>query len=407
MSDAESLFFFLATIYLAECAFWVRPGGFVFASFVGGRARRTNLHWALLRNYDGGILLGNVVPIGHACSCQHWPISISPEGVYGYVSQAPSSDGRPDTPERFVLFEDLRRVETEGAHLVLNGQLFVRTASVLLARRLAALLRELLARPIEERSAAIDAALKEHLSVVEVRRRWADYRHATRELRVVGAVLFFVVFCWTPVLLWFPAGVFWEPMLLAYPLLVLLNLILFRSAHRRLYPAERWDRFKNSILVFLSPVDAIHARNKLARHLLTANHPLAVARVLGRADDFESFAAEAWRDVRFPVLPICPVDLAEPQATETWFRERWYQAVASFLRDAEVDVDKALRSPAPETATCRSYCPRCLGQFVLDAGTCMNCARPLVSLFPPTPEMIVKENGKKSPARFASSEKSD
>src|SRR5262245_5591961 len=102
MSDAELLFLALSSFYLAECAFWARPGMFVFCSQMRERPRRANLRWALLRNPDGGVLLGNLLPFGQASISQQWPLSLSPHGVCSFVSQALSSDGRPRQAERFV-----------------------------------------------------------------------------------------------------------------------------------------------------------------------------------------------------------------------------------------------------------------------------------------------------------------
>ncbi len=379
MSDLELLFLVVSGFYLAECAFWVRTGMFVFLSQLGERHRGRNLHWALFRNPNGGVIWGNLSPCGQASICQQWPLSMSPQGIYSFVSQALSSDGRPRQPERAIAYADIRQVEARGHDLVINGVLFTRLAVPAFARRLARLIKELQHLPQDQRAGAIAAALAQHLDPQEVAQRLALFRRLAADLQLTCLVLFFLVFLWPPVLIWLNSPLPFLVLAGCYVGMVFLAVLQFRRAHVILYPEEKLERFKNMLLVLLSPADAIHARDKLSHPLLGEFHPLAVARAVCGPARFEQFAAHVWRDLEYPILPVCPVADGAPQEIEAWFRACLRGQMEKFLTDAGVETAPWLRPPAPDHPSSRSYCPRCLGQYVMATGFCADCGRPLVA----------------------------
>jgi hypothetical protein len=379
MTDAEFLYLVVACFYLAEGACWARSGMFVFSCQLGGRRqRRANLRWALLRNPEGGLLLGNLTPWGQASICQQWPLSLSPQGVYAFVSQAFGTDGRPRHSERFIGYEDIQRVESQGLDLLVNGVTFARLAVPSFARLLAQTIRRLAAMPEGERGPAIEAALARHLDAAGVQERLEQFHRLSADLQLTCSLLFFLVLLLPPLLVGvgsdFPLGALFA----CYFGLALLAILQFREAHRVLYPEETLDRWKHMLMMLVSPADVMHARDKLARPLLGDFSPLAVARIVGVPADFQDFAGDIWRDLEYPLLPACPAVDAGPRETEAWFRQQIRAQLGQFLAGAGVKLDELLKPPAPDAASSRSYCPRCLGQYVLASGTCADCGgRPL------------------------------
>jgi hypothetical protein len=378
VNDAEHLFFLITGFYLAECTLWVRSAMFVFSCQIGGRQRRVDLRWALLQNYDGGLLFGNLLPLGQASVCQQWPVSLSPQGAYGFVGQAFGAAGRPVQPERFIRYEDILTVQARERRVYVNGVQFAHLPGQSAAALLADTLRELIAKPEAERASAIAQALARHLDPAAVRARLNHFRRLSADLQITDLLLFFHVFVLAPVLVYinspFPLGIFVG----CYLGLVLLNIVQFWSAHRKLYPDEKMERIKHSLVMLLSPADAIHARDKLARQLLGDFSPLAVALVVCSPQQFREFAGEVWRDQEYPLLPLCPTPDPGPRETEAWFRQEMRTQLARFLDEAGLKRDELLVPPPPENADSRSYCQRCLGQYVLVSGTCADCGgRPL------------------------------
>ena len=333
----------------------------------------------MLRNYDGGILFGNLLPSGESFVCEQWPLSISPVGLYAYVSQAPSNDGRPATTERFVTFEQLRKVEYQGNQLFLNGVLFTRLANIAFARVLANLIQRLRSATPDETCAPnrgrIVASLRRRSHSREaggfpqmdarLARREFGYgfsrtylsgvRDLDRPLRRHGAA-----YVW----------VFAAPSICRFSFRLLASSALFWADAKRI---------KQTLIAPISPADAMHALDKLARPLLAEWHPLAAAKVLCSDIVFRERAAEAYRDILYPMLPVCPLDDGPPAAVDAWFRDRFAVAFRTFLAEEGFDSAAAAVPPPPIDITVRSYCERCHGQYVLVVGDCATCGhRPLV-----------------------------
>jgi hypothetical protein len=227
--------------------------------------------------------------------------------------------------------------------------------------------------PQDQRAQAIETALANHLDAEAIRQRLALFRRLSADLQLTCSLLFFLVFILAPLLVHlessFPLVGFLGP----YLGLCLLALLQFRHAHAELYPHERGERWKAIFTMLLSPADLLHARDKLAKHLLTEFHPLAVASVVCRLASFQTLAAYIWRDLAHPMLPICPAPDSGPRQTEEWFRNLMQTQIGRVLEQAGVNPCEWLCPPPPEDKFCRTYCPRCLGQYVLESGSCADC----------------------------------
>jgi hypothetical protein len=65
----------------------------------------------------------------------------------------------------------------------------------------------------------------------------------------------------------------------------------------------------------------------------------------------------------------------------------WLRIVESFLRKHGASPDKLAVPPQPTDATCLAYCPRCLVQFTVSDGKCLDCGGlPLVAFAVTTPK---------------------
>jgi hypothetical protein len=305
--------------------------------------------------------------------CQQWPLSLSPWGIYGYVAQCFSRDGRPTQPELFIRYEDIRVVDARGHDLHVNHRHFLRLTVPAFARRLAALIRELKTLPESERGPVIAAALARHLDSREVRRRLDLFADLAADMRITCSLLFFVVLLLPPLLIWLESYFSLLAFLGSYVGLAFLAAVQFYRIHRILYPEERFERWKNALVMLISPADVVHARDKLSRPLLGECSPLSVAEVVCAPAEFREFAEEVWRDAEFPLLPICPVADADPRATEAWFRQAWREQLGRFLQEAGIVTEAAVAPPPPDSGESQSYCPRCRGQYVLALGVCHDC----------------------------------
>ena len=352
---------------------------------------------ALLGNQTGGIILANPLPpLGTFLTGSQSPLSISPEGVFSYVAQCVNPGWRPPQTARFVRFDAMQKIEASGKQMRVNGRLLVKTGSPLLARELAEALRRLAKLPVENRAAAIRERVEASLDVKAVEERMKEFRALSKPLRLVANALFVYLFLALP--LWISRFGFrrdWPFMLAALLLLTGTAALLFNRAFKKLYPDAGEERFTHWFMILLSPATSVRALDALSRPLLEGFHPLAVARALLTPGKFREFARMALLELRHPCLPVCPTNVAEPQAAERQARATLLAAVEEFLKQNGADPAELAAAPARRTKICRAYCPRCRAQFTTEQGTCADCGgMPLVVL--PKP-MERKADEKRSP----------
>ena len=267
----------------------------------------------------------------------------------------------------------MRAVAAEGHHVRVNGAPFVRVCSPALADFLASLIQHLASLPPSRREPAIEAALAGLTDVDAVVRRFDQARRATRALRWTCTLLFLYLFTLLPALVWWEVPYQILEVLAGYLILLTFVKVGFYAAHRRLRPHDPLGRWKQLAVMLLSPADAVHARDPLFRDLVSTVHPLTAALALCPEREARTFARRVLLDLRHPLAEFCPSDDPARRETEAWFRSRLGRALEDLVRRQGLDPDELIRPPPPEEAGCRSYCPRCDGQFLHAAGACPYC----------------------------------
>ena len=380
MSGLRELFLILLAIYGLECCFWVRREVAAFRAWIGKKTRIV-IGSALPGGEEGGLFVGNPLPpLGTVYVCQQWPLSLSPEAAFSYVAQA----WPPAQPHlqraKLVRFDELRDVQAVDKSVRVNGDLYLKTASPLLARRIARLLRALRDLPPARREKTIESALAQLFDTQAIEARIEACRARSKPLLLACNAELAHLFLVCPVVI--EMGMFSA----AWPFLagglVLLSggvLAAYWRAHAALWPEDKTDRWSVVATLLLSPPAAIRANDLLTRHLVAEFHPLAVARVLCGEKDFEVLAEATLRDARFPAFPVCPSDDEVARRTEEWSRQRLTRALERFVEKCGGSDRLASVPPERISADCLAYCPRCTSQFTRPEGTCHACGdRPLV-----------------------------
>jgi hypothetical protein len=381
MGELESLLLVLALIYLSECLVWVRRGALAFAGWGGNRSglRRSGT-W--LGNQHGSLLLSNPLPpLGAIFIVPDLPLSLSPAAVFAYSSACLDPAGRPLQTARYLSFDQFRNIDVDGRKLLVNGEVFLKAASPYSARWLAAWLRRIRKSPEPERAAAIKQMLSESLDAEELSARWRAFQTRVRPIRILSNGLFVYLFLVVaPLILRFGFGQFGLWLLAGMLAQTIAIALLFRRAHKWLYPDAGEERLKPFLTMLLAPPAAIRAPDILGRHLLENFNPLAVAQVLCSPARFKSYSRQTLLDLRYPLLPVCPTNEPEPVAAEQWFRTARQAAAVKFVQRAGLKPDELTAMPGPSEPANQSCCPRCGAQFVTRTGTCADCGgRPLQS----------------------------
>jgi hypothetical protein len=374
MSEGEALYLFLVLLYVFESAFWLRRGGLAFVSGFGRRPRPVPPD-RVVSNRQGGIVFGALLPpLAPVFVARSPEVSLSPDGLFSYVSTCPYGRTRRDQDAVFFPVEAADEIAVEDRGVSVNGRPFLTAVG---SAEAAAVFADIVAvqnTPPAARGAAIDSALDRTLDANAARTRHEEVRGALPDLRLFQNLLFVYIFVGAPLLAWFyPLALIWLRGLIVLAVLHFGTLFLLWRAHRRLYPAARAERWRHLAVLFLFPPASLRAADLVSRPALTGFHPVAVAAAIGREEDLRDVAGRVLRDAHWPLRPVVPTDDPRARETEKWFRARFAAAVERRVRAEGIDPDE-LTGPGPRLdAAARAWCPRCLTEYARAEGDCSDC----------------------------------
>jgi len=355
----------LALLFLhgVEGVLWVRRSASVF------RRRFANYRLASTDGPFGNathtfVALSPLPPLPEMFVVEAWPLVFGEETVWALSAEGAAMNG-----EASRTAEEVAGAYREGKEVYAKGRL-AETSSAVLASTLAEALRRWAALSPAERASFAEAAVEARFDRSAITARLALLAHQTRRLAILGNFFPFLLFGGLWAFFFVPAVAERWPALLA----TLLGVLLFTwietyRVHRRLYPEERGDRAMKMFMLVLSFPAAARAKAWLARDALANYHPLAVASVLLTGPRLVAAAKAAWLSLKHP-LGLIP-EGAEPDLRAA--RERLSRVYQKLLREVGIDPAELERPPTPGNATARSYCPRCLEEYVEVSGACPDC----------------------------------
>lgn len=366
MNDLQILLLVMVGFYLWECAHWIRRPGIVLRSWLG-EASRCVLPTGILSNRLGGFLFASPLPGAGAFFAVQWPpVLVTANAAIAHPDPLDQRDELPPVATVVMTWEEIRRIETQRHHLLINGKKFAAAGSPAGARALAKLISKLKSHPAQERADFVDQWLRTTFDTQVIAQRVDVWRKSILWLGVACGLEFLLV---VVAMGWLLRGLALENVWLPFAInLVVVNSIacaLFFRAHRRLFPDAFEERIQHTAMMAVFPLATLPAPTLLSRALLEGFHPLAVAAQLSTRSEFENLARRQLRRLRVRL-----VKAPEPQRP---YFQQLDKAIARFLRDQKIDVEKLLTPPPANDPDCRSFCPRCEDQFVFATGKCEAC----------------------------------
>lgn len=375
MGDWELLFLVLGAIYLSECVVWI-PRGTVALASIWGRRYSPRAPIGVLGNSRGGFVLAfPLPPFGSVLHSRGFPFSVSGEGVLSFVSASLDPNGRVEETVRFVAFEGLAEgsIKAREKWLMIDGARFVSCGSDASARHWAGVLRSIAAAKPRARVKVIEEAIAASMDTAAIGADLASLRRSSRYPRIAAHWVFAQLFLVLPAMVYVSEL---EPNWIRYAASLagstVLTVLAFHLAHRRLFPGDGGDRWVQNMLM-LAPPSAIRAHDRLGRRMFVDRHPLAVARVVCRPAELETFARRALLDLRAPVAPVCPLEDAAAIAVEADFRARVLRAVERSIAEAGLDVTALAKAPERSDPGSVAFCPRCRAEFAKVDAQCESC----------------------------------
>ncbi len=368
IGEGETLLFILVLLYLSECLIWVKRESVVFVS-ASGKSWRLVRPSAWLGNARGGLLFLNPLPPGGRVFLSHLsPVSLSPSGVCAFNLQTLHFEGRsPDQTGEFLPFGKIKDAGVDGSYLTINNQRFARCATTKQARSLAQLIDAMAKASPSKREAMARGWISNQFAAKDAMLLLKKSNALIKPIRSLSLILFLFLFVFTPVL-----GSIVGLMILIIPVAVVMIAlavviaIIFHRAHKKLYPSESSERFESFVKMILCPPVAIRAADVLTKNLLADFSPIVLARML-RATGEAQFVRGMILDLKHPIKH----ELSDAKAVEalTWTTDEQLKAC---LTETKLEW-KELIAPAQREDNSRSYCPRCLCQFVVADDECSDC----------------------------------
>lgn len=374
MDSQQSMFLILGAFYLYESLLWLPRGTVAFTARWTGNFRLRH-PGRLFANYRGALLFKPFLPPGRRVFLTS-PMSIvlSPEGLL-HSTVANVSPGEPaDTTGECRRWEDVESVVADKRWLKINGRCWFKMPSFHNAGQLAQELEKIRQAAADKREPLLRQWLDAGVKIPEVEKEAARVRRESRRLAVLGAVLFVYLFVGLlPLSFIYSFRHFWGAIIGLAFLQTIPIAWLFYRAHRELYPQAGEERFAGWLTMLLFAPAAVRAYDQLTLPLLYRFHPLAAAISLGREREARAYAAFLLREIKHP--PVRPAESEGDlrNGIAEWHRAEMVKRLERCCEQAGWNVADLLRAPARVDPDSKTYCPRCLSEFVISEGGCADC----------------------------------
>lgn len=364
IGEGETLLFVLILLYLSECLIWVKRESVAFVS--SWRRWRLTTPSSWLGNARGGILFLNPLPPSGKVFLSHLsPVSISPSGVCALnVQTLPSEARSPYQTGDFLPFGKIKEAGVDGLYLTINAERFAKCATAKQARTLSSVIDGMVKASASKREGMARNWIARQYSAKDATTLLKAAQELIKPVQSLGLILFMFLFVVTPVL----GGIVGLMTLIVPVAIVMVALaveiaILFRRAHKKLYPAESSERLESLIKMILCPPVAIRAADILTKNLLAEFSPIVLAEVLTNSGE-RQFVRSVVLDLKYPLGH----ELSDKNAVETitWAANEQLSVSERYLKPEE------LLAPSQEERSI-SYCPRCRCQFVVAVEECPDC----------------------------------
>ncbi len=363
MDSQQGIFVVLGLFYLLESLVWLPRGEVAIALTWNGRFRLRH-PGRLFGNDRGAIALKAVAPPGRRMFlAASPPIAMSPEGIARERTAA--------APQECLDWDSVDSISPAGRWIKINGCKWWKTPSEQNAVDLAKGLDGIRAAARNRRETLIQDWISDGFDVKEAKAALDGATAPIRRLEILGNILFVFLFVLLlPLSLFYSFQHLWG-WIAGLTLLQTIPIgVIYRRTHRRLYPEADDERFTAWLTMLLFAPSAIRAHDGVALPLLYRFHPLAAAIATQDKNDARDYAAFLMRESRF-----APVDAsAEPSdRIARWHRDKSTQCLEACCESAGWKPTDLLKPPPRSDPESRSYCPRCLGEFILAEGSCSDC----------------------------------
>lgn len=372
MSNELALFLVLSLIYVTDCLLWVGKYSVAFVTW-GGRQWRDVEAGRVIPTSEGGILLLNPLPpLGEAVCCHLTPVSVSPAGVCSLNCQVLTHSQHPLRNVVSVPFEQVTSLSVDGRHILMNEKRFCQCKDTRQAESLSGLIASLLNAIVGERAAIIQRFWDKQFDYKAAKARFERAVQNMAHLKVLCNILFVHLFVLAPILvLYLGMTGMLIPLAVVMFVIAICISVQFYTLHKSTYLDASEDRIENAIKMVLFPPASLRACDIITGDLLHNYNPVVVGHILLSPKEYKEFSTRTLRNLTYPLFE----DSSDKYANEIsgWQNRTLSKKISDYLREVANLKEDPLLPPLPNDPGVRSYCPRCLSQFMREEGDCPDC----------------------------------
>ena len=362
MGEFITFFLILCLFYLEECLEKTHIQklhvlGGLFCSIIrgGGKYKKGLYSW----------IFKPPAFVGNSIECQMDTVSFSENGLCNVnLNFFPLEIELPGIV--FKSWDGIEEIASKGNRLLINGKPFADCVSGTQAAHYAKLLKVLKNSCISRRKEIISNYISRSVDVKKIRNIIKNSKQTNSDIRLLSFLHFLFIFCFLPVYNCVHAGIFtfvasiFSAFLLSL-FVVAYSLVFFKNM--RLSYAFKW--------IFMFPFISIYLKD-LSKPIPSFLNPYAVLLALKSSEKQCAIVNKYIRSLKYPVFRRKTPEQAE-ECINSFNGEIIGQMRQTLIREkcdpVFLETEKIMRLD-PST---RSYCPKCLNEFIIDVKECPDC----------------------------------
>lgn len=315
----------------------------------------------------------NLIPLGSYFTGYLSPLAFSKDGILRTDGHA-----RDLNKKSYFLFTEIENISCREKWLLINHRPFLKLNYSQNAKILAQEIRVLKNSSPQMRQEKIRENYEKLFPERKTTDIFAAFERNTLVLRILSVFLFMLIFVIVPGTIFLKAFYkSWFSLLQMLLVNIILILVYFYSAHKRLFPESNSERWKYIFMFAFSPLLAIQPSIPLSRDLFFDVHPLLPARLLLTKEEFVRFSSVLLRRIRYHNTRY--YNSIEYKIYSS-YREFQIDYIEAVLEDYRINKEQIWHAPVKESEEMTLYCPSCLTQYRRDIVQCSDCAIDLKNL---------------------------
>ncbi len=315
-----------------------------------------------------------MLPTGISFLTHNLPLVMTSRGVYFPKElRLPEKVVYRGSDFRFIAYDTIDHIRTEGKEVYINDTLTLRTTSSIGARSIEHALNELVSLAADRRSKKIDSILKERINAAGLRGRFDAYQRYFVRLALPCTLMFVLLFIVLPLSiytkfnLYVPLGFSVAGIVGTYLIIIGLTYL----THRKIFPGEPLERAYVIFSITVSPVAAAHAVHYLTKPFFADDHFAAVAAEFMPLDRFRE-------EVRKEILiaAYSKSGNSDPEWALFWAQKA--RALRRLANGKGVSISEIMAPLMRQDESAVCYCPFCRVEYQTLQNKCHDCDVKLV-----------------------------